>query len=122
MWAVVKLGVMDAPGLSLGTPILVSKLAQHTGCNHEYLYCLMRYVSQFGMLREEPGQQFRLTTMGQLLQAANPSGMCYAAVSVGDPGPYVPWLHLHKVVKEGEDFCSDCKVLRRAPAATANST
>ena len=45
---------------------------------------------------------FRLTPMGQLLQADNPSGLCYAAVSFGEPGHYQPWQHLHKAVKEGE--------------------
>jgi hypothetical protein len=57
--AVTKLGVMDVPGLSLDTPTPVSLLAQHTYCNEEYMYRLLRYVSQFGLLVEEPGQQFR---------------------------------------------------------------
>jgi hypothetical protein len=40
--------------------------------------------------------------MGQLLQADNPSGLRYAAINFGEPGHYLPWLHLHKAVKEGE--------------------
>jgi hypothetical protein len=88
--AVTKLGVLDVPGLSLDTPTPVSTLAQHTQSNEEYLYRLLRYVSQFGLLVEEPGQQFRLTSVGQMLQADNPSGMCYLAVSAGDPGQYPP--------------------------------
>lgn len=57
--AVTKLGVLDVPSLSLDNPTPVSTLAQHTHCNEQYLYRLLRYVSQFGILVEEAGQQFR---------------------------------------------------------------
>jgi hypothetical protein len=40
---------MDVPGLSLDTPTHVSTLAQHTHCNEEYLYRLLRYVAQYGL-------------------------------------------------------------------------
>jgi hypothetical protein len=92
---------MDAPGMSSQDPVPISQLAQHTSSDAEHLYRLLRYLAGFGLFEECPGQSFRLTSMGQFLRADHPSGLCYAAVSFGEPGHYMPWMHLDKAVKQG---------------------
>lgn len=95
------MGVMDAPGMSSPDPVSVSLLAQHTSSDSGHLYRLLRYLAGFGLFEECPGQCFRLTSMGQLLRADHPSGLCYAAVAFGEPGHYMPWMHLDKAVRQG---------------------
>lgn len=96
---------MDAPGMSSPEPVSVSQLAQHTSSDSEHLYRLLRYLAGFGLFEECPGQCFRLTSMGQLLRADHPSGLCYAAVAFGEPGHYMPWMHLDKAVQQGAPGC-----------------
>lgn len=101
--AAVKLGVMDAPGMA-DSAVPINQLAAHTSSNEDHLYRLLRYLAQFGIYEELPGQAFKLTSMGQHLRADHPSGLCYAAASFGAAGQFIPWMHLDKAVKEGGCF------------------
>lgn len=98
--AVVKLGVMDVPGMS-HSAVPVSQLAAHTSSNEGHLYRLMRYLAQYAIFEELPGQQFKLASLGQFLRADHPSGMRNLALTCGAPGHYMPWMHLDKAIKTG---------------------
>lgn len=105
--AAVKLGVFDAPGMSADSgsdPVPVSALATHTSSDPDHLYRLLRYLAAFNIFQEHPGQSFQLTSIGALLRADHPSGLCYAAIAFGEPGHYMPWMHLDKAVREGVCF------------------
>jgi hypothetical protein len=100
--AAVKLGVFDAftnPDLPLG----VDQIAIATGVlDMQYLYRLLRYLCQYELFLELDGQGFALMELGQYMRSAHPSGLCYAAVSFGEPAHYIPWMHLEQAVKQGE--------------------
>lgn len=82
----------------------ISQLAAHTSTSTDHLYRLLRYLAQFGIFEELPEHHFKLTSMGQYLRADHPSGLCYASVSFGAPGHYIPWMHLDRTVKEGVSY------------------
>jgi hypothetical protein len=88
----------------------ISQLAAHTSSSKDHLYRLLRYLAQFGIFEELSGQHFKLTSIGQYLRADHPSGLRYASLSAGDPGQYMPWVHLDKAVKQGGEFTEEAYV------------
>lgn len=80
----------------------LDQIAIATGVvNMDYLYRLLRYLCQYNLLLELQGQGFVLQSMGQYMRSDHPSGLCYAAVSFGEPAHYMPWMHLDKAVQQG---------------------
>jgi hypothetical protein len=78
-------------------------LAVATGTHPESLYRVLRALAGMGVFREEVGQQFALTELGDCLRSDAPEPVGGWAAFVGEPYHWQAWGDLLHGVRSGEN-------------------
>jgi len=78
LYAVAKLGIADFIGEGQSS---IAELALAAGADERVLYRVMRALAGFGVLHEEEGRFFSLTSAGQLLRSDHPQSLRHALSS-----------------------------------------
>lgn len=94
------LGIAD---LLRDGPRGIDELAAESGAHPRSLYRLMRALASVGVFREEEGQRFELTPLGDCLRTDAPLSCKGWAAHLGLPYYWNAWAHLLHSVKTGEN-------------------
>ena len=97
--AVAVLGVAD---LLADGPASVDSLAAATSTDATSLHRVMRMLAGQGVFAEEPDGRFSSTSLGDLLQSANPLGVHDWAIYAGSAAPWAAWGQLTNSLRTGE--------------------
>jgi hypothetical protein len=92
------LGIAD---LLKGGPRNSDDLASATGSHAPTLYRLLRALASVGVFREEAGQRFALTPLGECLRSDAPEPVAPWAIYIGQPEYWHAWGHLLDSVRNG---------------------
>jgi hypothetical protein len=98
--AMARLGIPDHMG---ATPISVDTLAESVGAKAPSLYRVMRMLASVGVFREQPGRQFALTPVGELLRTDQTNSLRYRAMLRGDEWTTRAYEHFADCVRNGGD-------------------
>jgi O-methyltransferase domain/Dimerisation domain len=93
------LGIADC--LQKG-PRSAGDLAQEIGAHPRSLYRLLRALAAADVLREEHGECFALTPLGEPLRSDHPTSLAAWAVLIGRPYQWQSWGHLLQGVRTAE--------------------
>jgi predicted O-methyltransferase YrrM len=83
-------------------PRSADDLARPCGAHPRALYRLLRALAAAGVLREEEGERFALTPLGEPLRSDHPASLAAWAVLIGRPYQWQSWGHLLHGVRTGE--------------------
>ncbi len=78
------------------------ELAKLCSCQPQSLYRLLRALTVVGVLTEEEGRKFRLTTIGHCLREDHPRSMKYMITHIGRVG-WPAWGDLEHSVRTGQN-------------------
>jgi len=92
---------LDIPDLLKDGPKRSDELAQRTGTQPTSLYRLLRTLSAAGILSENPGRQFSLTPLGELLRSNVPGSLHAMASHISTRGFWQRWGDLLERVRMG---------------------
>jgi DNA-binding HxlR family transcriptional regulator len=98
LYAGVKLGVFD---IASSEPMSESEIARELGLDPALLYRLLRALASIGLLKENHGRRFSITSMGKLLRSDHPQTLRGVALLEEGPEHYAIWKHLTAMVKDG---------------------
>ena len=98
LYAGVKLGVFD---IADSEPMSESEIARELGLNPALLYRLLRALASIGLLKENHGRHFSITSMGKLLRSDHPQTLRGVALLEEGAEHYAIWKHLTVMVKDG---------------------
>lgn len=93
---VIELGVAEA--FDDATALPVAELATRTGADVTALHRLLRPLASVGFFTEEPGDTFRLTTLGARLSRTNPDSL-YASLT--NTESHYAWLRATATFRTG---------------------
>jgi O-methyltransferase domain/Dimerisation domain len=99
LYAGVKLGVFDTVS---SEPMSESEIAKKLALDPTLLYRLLRALASIGVLKEDQGRRFSITSMGKLLRRDDPQTLRGAALLEEGPEHYAIWKHLTAMVKDGK--------------------
>src|SRR5829696_6154101 len=94
------LGIAD---LLVAGPRASDELSAETGAHPDALYRLLRALAAAGMFREEGGQRFALTELGDCLRSDASEPVAGWAAFVGEPYHWQAWGDLLHGVRTGEN-------------------
>lgn len=100
LYVAATLGISDHLA---GGPVGVDVLAGRTQSHPRALYRLLRALATVGIYDELPGQQFRLTSLGNALRSDVPEAVTGWAAFVGRPYHWQAWSELLHSVQTGEN-------------------
>ena len=83
-------------------PRSAGDLARGLGAHPRALYRLLRALAAAGVLREDAGESFALTELGEPLRSDHPASLAAWAVMIGRPYQWQSWGHLLHGVRKGE--------------------
>jgi hypothetical protein len=99
LYAGVKLGVFD---IVSSEPMSESEIAKKLALDPTLLYRLLRALASIGVLKEDQGRRFSITSMGKLLRRDDPQTLRGVALLEEGPEHYAIWKHLTAMVKDGK--------------------
>src|SRR5215210_7014097 len=99
LYAGVKLGVFD---ITSSEPMSEAEIAKELGLDPALLYRLLRALASIGLLEENHGRRFSITSMGKLLRRDDPKTLRGVALLEEGPEHYAIWKHLTAMVKDGK--------------------
>lgn len=94
---------LDLTGHLADGPLAVSELAVRAGADADALRRLMRALAALGVYREEPGDVFAMTPLGEALAVGHPSALHATAANVGRPYIWNAWADLEHSIRTGEN-------------------
>jgi SAM-dependent methyltransferase len=83
-------------------PKSADELAQQCGARPVNLYRLLRALADFGLVAEQDGQVFSLTSLGALLRSDAPGSLASMAIASGEAFHSLAWSGLLHSVRTGE--------------------
>jgi hypothetical protein len=95
--------VLGIPELLAEGPRTTDELAAATGSNGNALRRLLRALAAVGVFREDGGDRFSLTPLGDGLRADAPDSLAGWAAFVGRPHHWEAWGHLLESINSGEN-------------------
>src|SRR5215210_464479 len=99
LYAGVKLGVFD---IASSEPLTQSEIAKKLALDPALLYRLLRALASIGLLKEDRGHRFSITSMGKSLRSDDPQTLRGVALLEEGPEHYAIWKHLTAMVKDGK--------------------
>jgi ubiquinone/menaquinone biosynthesis C-methylase UbiE len=81
LYVVVKLGIAD---YLIAGEQNINELAELSGCDHDALYRILRYLANEGIFIEKHDKVFMLNDQANLLLSSNPKGMCSFILICGE--------------------------------------
>jgi predicted transcriptional regulator len=98
LYAGVKLEIFEYVGKE---PKHASKIARELGLDPSLLYRLLRALASMGFLAEKEGQNFAITTLGELVRKDHPQTLRGVVLLEEGPEHYAIWKHLVTMVRDG---------------------
>ncbi len=99
LYAGVKLGVFD---IASSEPMSAVEMAKELSLDPALLYRLLRALASIGLLKENHGRRFSITSMGKLLRTDSPQTLRGVALLEEGPEHYAIWKHLTAMIKDGK--------------------
>lgn len=98
LYASVELGIFETVGEDYRS---VKVIADELDLDPGHLYRLLRALSQYGVLSEDEERRFRLTRVGECLQADHPESISGLVRFFQGPEYHAAWRHVPEIVAEG---------------------
>jgi hypothetical protein len=94
----VKLGIFESVGAA---PKPASEIARELNLDSSLTYRLLRALASMGFLNEKGGQNFSITSMGELVRKDHPQTLRGVILLEEGPEHYALWKHLGDMVRDG---------------------
>lgn len=97
------IALLGVPDRLANGPRTSDDVAREVDAHPESLFRLMRGGVSAGLLQEVSPRTFALTAMGELLRSDVRGSMRHMAISMSEPGHWLPWGRLPEAIRSGKN-------------------